>query len=163
LSQKIFTVQDEPSTWDDEDDAGLESVSEPDVDDPSEPGDGLDMDDSMTLHERPYTPPPLTSVDAGFRGMRITTPPVRHVPESEWLNEDIKDTPSPSTLSRKRLGSEEADPLTPKAFGSPANDVPAPAINIQPALRVGLESTDMGSWTRPEISEKEAPNGKSLV
>jgi hypothetical protein len=35
LPQKIFTVQDEPPSWDDEDDAGLESVSEPDNDDSS--------------------------------------------------------------------------------------------------------------------------------
>ena len=33
LPQKIFTVQDEPPTWDDDTDAGLESVSEPDLDD----------------------------------------------------------------------------------------------------------------------------------
>ncbi|WWD22424.1 hypothetical protein CI109_106915 [Kwoniella shandongensis] len=31
LPQKIFTVQDEPPTWDEDDDAGLESVSEPDL------------------------------------------------------------------------------------------------------------------------------------
>ena len=30
LPQKIFTVQDEPSSWDDDNQAGLESVSEPD-------------------------------------------------------------------------------------------------------------------------------------
>ena len=33
LPQKIFTVQDEPPAWDDDDEAGLESVSEPEMED----------------------------------------------------------------------------------------------------------------------------------
>ena len=33
LPEKIFTVHDEPPTWDENDDAGLESVSEPEIDD----------------------------------------------------------------------------------------------------------------------------------
>ena len=33
LPQKIFTVQEEPPSWGDDDETGLESVSEPDLDD----------------------------------------------------------------------------------------------------------------------------------
>lgn len=48
MPQKIFSVQDEPPSWDEDDEAGLESVSEPDLDEENEDpagdaeGDGED-------------------------------------------------------------------------------------------------------------------------
>ncbi|KAK4686864.1 cysteine protease ATG4, partial [Tremellales sp. Uapishka_1] len=43
LPQKIFTVADEPPTWDDDDETGLESVSEPDMDHEVPPSEEEDL------------------------------------------------------------------------------------------------------------------------
>ena len=67
LPQKIFTVQDEPPSWDDNDEAGLESVSEPDLDDlaAGEMSADDDMDDGNTTVDAiptSYTVPRLDAV-----------------------------------------------------------------------------------------------------
>lgn len=83
LPQKIFTVQDEPPTWDDDDETGLESVSEPDMDelndDMAETVIGNGDESAATL--RPMDIPRKQSEDR----------------DEEW-EEELKSTPSQGAL-----------------------------------------------------------------
>ena len=76
MPQKIFTIQDEPPTWDDDDDAGLESVSEPDpdVDDFAEslPSTRLsrDFDDEAEISGN-MSPVTVSAVDLPARAAKL--------------------------------------------------------------------------------------------
>jgi hypothetical protein len=135
LPQKIFTVQDEPPSWDDDDEAGLESVSEPDMDDLAGDmaetvlgvGDGGEMGDvsSVTL-----------------RGMDI--PRESSSKDEEW-EEELRSTPSQGGME-DWMGSRTRRP---------------PPVPLHREGRAG-EGMETESWVRPS-NEGEAPNGANVL
>lgn len=84
LPQKIFTVQDEPPTWDDDDETGLESVSEPDMDD-------LNDDMAETIIG--------VGDESGATLQPVDIPRKQSIEKDEEWEEELRSTPSQGGLS----------------------------------------------------------------
>ncbi|ORY23614.1 peptidase family C54-domain-containing protein [Naematelia encephala] len=121
LPQKIFTIQEEPPSWDDDDDAGLESVSEPEVDldldespagspevQPDDDDDEENLISANTTLEALNIPP--TPMSLSFQ--RTPVPTVELEEEEEWeTGLDRGSTPSSQPLMVERGSTPSGQPV----------------------------------------------------
>ena len=148
LPQKIFTVQDEPPSWDDDDDTGLESVSEPDMDGMNdldvEPDDDDELADSFAQ----------TKLDSG------------------GLGDVSAATIQPVDIAGKKLhASEDEEGWTEELASTPGQarsietweGVHTRHLSRPPPVPLGTDKGETESWIRPSLEVKAAPNGGNVL
>ncbi|KAK8845476.1 hypothetical protein IAR55_006189 [Kwoniella newhampshirensis] len=186
LPQKIFTVQDEPPSWDEDYDAGLESVSEPDLS-ASSSSHGGHNDNAMPTH-RDITVPPPDSL-AGYDEEDALISASTTVDALNIAGEVKK-------LGLEGEGEEDDDPwigttpasqrpvLAEQSSASPGGDISPSPISDEPVRNGEEQGVDMRSpqslqgkypaaplphrsrtesWVDPGRGGEEAPNGDSML
>jgi cysteine protease ATG4 len=141
LPQKIFSVQEEPPTWDDDDAAGLESVSEPDLSDE----DGVARPIPGGDEEELLADPELVTLD--------TRPTLRQAPrvsveEEEW------DAPSPIPILGGVIDRSATPNSIPVLVERPSMDMPKNAIPASPSLGRGQSGNGDGRALMDEGEDK---------
>jgi hypothetical protein len=138
MPKKIFTVQDEPPTWDDNDDPGMESVS-----DVSSGSHSKSTISRSTSHE--HVPPPQQQQEEQQETLQDEyTTITENAIEIENDSDRLAGMKEPAIIACKE--GEERVPRPPK---------PRPLQSLGP---VGTDS-----WIRPFKGGEAAPNGKSVV
>jgi hypothetical protein len=141
MPKKIFTVQDEPPTWDDNDDPGMESVS-----DVSSGSHSKSTISRSTSHEHVPPPPPQQEEQQETLQDEYTTITENAI-EIENDSARVGAMKEPAIIACKEgEGEAEKRPRPPK---------PRPLQSLGP---VGTDS-----WIRPFKGGEAAPNGKSVV
>ena len=165
---RIFTVQDEPPDWDEDDDADLESVSEPDIENPAEEDSDLAEDaDLLPPTSHPSIPPPV-DIETPFRNLGQE--------DDDWEAAD-------RSISLPERGSTPSS--QPVLVERPSMDMPSKAIPLPgppgdvrraqldgmredvgqgrpPSVAPSGGRTRTESWVKP-VNEGEAPNGDSVI
>lgn len=154
LPQKIFTVQDEPPSWDDDDDTGLESVSEPDMD---------DLDDEAVVDENELSGDfAQTALDDVGDVSATTIQPV-----------DI--AKKKTVRARQAWRAEEQDEGTgEEEWTEELAGTPGQGRSVEnwegvhsrrpPPVPLGREGRgETESWIRPSKEVKAAPNGGNVL
>jgi hypothetical protein len=136
MPKKIFTVQDEPPTWDDNDDPGMESVS-----DVSSGSHSKSTISRSTSHE--HVPPPPQQEEQQETLQDEYTTITENAIEIENDSARVGAMKEPAIIA---AAEEERKPRPPK---------PRPLQSLGP---VGTDS-----WIRPFKGGEAAPNGKSVV
>jgi cysteine protease ATG4 len=168
LPQKIFSIQDEPPIWDEDDDAGLESVSEPDVDELSdiEPPEeeeevvGAELAGSNSaVAAEPVDIPHLRSLKINTSD--ITSAKYGKPAENEEADWD-------ETIAERSDALSSQPVLVSRGFPDmPINAIPRPnssgwAHGGKPVVpELGRARERMESWVQPE-KEGQAPNGGAM-
>jgi hypothetical protein len=135
MPKKIFTVQDEPPTWDDNDDPGMESVS-----DVSSGSHSKSTISRSTSHEH--------------------VPPIREEEQQETLQDEyttITENAIEIENDSARVGAMKEPAIIAAAEEERKPRPPKP----RPLQSLGPVGTD--SWIRPFKGGEAAPNGKSVV
>lgn len=158
-------MQDEPPSWDADDDAGLESVSEPEIDDfggsNSPDADDEDLDDILVSAN---TTMDAIEVDPSTNGPFIPqAAPLRSTDDEEWVTKlerqslsstrpVLVETPSEPVLV-SRPSDEMVDQISKPVRGTAASLLHRPGAGEMERMRTE-------SWVRPE-KDGVAPNGAS--
>jgi hypothetical protein len=146
MPRKIFTVQDEPPTWDDNDDPGMESVSD------ASSGGRTNLSRS-TSHENAQEAETETE-------------------EQETLREVDEDEYTTTTLNAIEIESDAqrlaalkmpaiARALVTEEDGETVDMVKPRPPKPRPLQSMGPVGTD--SWIRPGTGGEAAPNGRSVI
>ena len=138
MPKKIFTVQDEPPTWDDNDDPGMESVS-----DVSSGSHSKSTISRSTSHEHVPPPPQQQQEEQQETLQDEYTTIAENAIEIENDSARVGAMKEPAIIA---AAEEERKPRPPK---------PRPLQSLGP---VGTDS-----WIRPFKGGEAAPNGKSVV
>ena len=143
MPKKIFTVQDEPPTWDDNDDPGMESVS-----DVSSGSHSKSTISRSTSHE--HVPPPQQQQEEQQETLQDEyTTITQNAIEIENDAGRLAATKEPAIIACKEGAGDEEGKQIPRP--------PKP----RPLQSLGPVGTD--SWIRPYKGGEAAPNGKSVV
>lgn len=143
MPKKIFTVQDEPPTWDDNDDPGMESVS-----DVSSGSHSKSTISRSTSHE--HVPPPQQQQEEQQETLQDEyTTITQNAIEIENDAGRLEATKEPAIIACKEGEGDEEGKQIPRP--------PKP----RPLQSLGPVGTD--SWIRPYKGGEAAPNGKSVV
>lgn len=151
MPYKIFTVQNEPPVWDDNDDAGLESVSEPDMSD----------DDRGTTGSSPITNRHEDEEEEEMLRDEFTTTTKNAI---EIETDQTRIAASKSTAI-SRAEDDDAAALkdnTKQGNGMSLESKPRPP-KPRPLQSMGPMGSDTQSWIRPVSSGQEAPNGGNVL
>jgi hypothetical protein len=157
MPRKIFTVQDEPPTWDDNDDPGMESVSDASSGGRDKDGEGdgdtisrSDTHDHITLPSPIPIPIPEreeTLQDEYTNDMKTKTN--ENAIEIENDSHRLEGIKQPAIQRAKHDMREETPTTRPRP--------PKP----RPLQSMGPVGTD--SWIRPVTGGEAAPNGRSVL
>jgi hypothetical protein len=140
MPKKIFTVQDEPPTWDDNDDPGMESVS-----DVSSGSHSKSTISRSTSHEHVPPQPPIQEEQQETLQDEYTT-----------ITEDAIEIENDSG----RLAAMKESAIVPSTADGEKRPIPRPP-KPRPLQSLGPVGTD--SWIRPVKGGEAAPNGRSVV
>lgn len=177
MPRKIFTVQDEPPTWDDNDDPGMESVS--DASSGREQERELDTKSihSVSTHGTPIASPIPIPIPE-FNEDQNQAQGLETLRDEDGEDGDDFDTSFNDTITRKRTEKNakeiEANSGKLAAAKQPAiaraeteaegqkeeTQNPRPP-KPRPLQSMGPVGTD--SWIRPGVSGEAAPNGRSVI
>jgi hypothetical protein len=158
MPRKIFTVQDEPPTWDDNDDPGMESVSDASSGGRDKDTDGDTISRSDT-HDHITLPSPIpipipqreeTLQDEYTNDMKTKTKTNENAIEIENESRRLENIKQPA-IQRAEHGMREDTTTTTR----PRPPKPRPLQSMGP---VGTDS-----WIRPVTGGEAAPNGRSVL
>lgn len=155
MPRKIFTVQDEPPTWDDNDDPGMESVSDASSGGRDKDGDTISRSDS---HDTVPLPSPIP----------IPIPDPEELLQDEYTNESTKMNESAIEIENdsRRLEAikipamQQAEKDMEGTRATTTTTIPRPP-KPRPLQSMGPVVTD--SWIRPVTGGEAAPNGRSVL
>lgn len=154
MPRKIFTVQDEPPTWDDNDDPGMESVSDASSGGRDKDGDTISRSDS---HDTVPLPSPIP----------IPIPEREELLQDEYTNESTKMNENAIEIERdsrrleamKQSAIQQAEKEM-EGTTTTTTSIPRPP-KPRPLQSMGPVGTD--SWIRPVTGGEAAPNGRSVL
>lgn len=154
MPRKIFTVQDEPPTWDDNDDPGMESVSDASSGGRDKDGDTISRSDS---HDTVPLPSPIP----------IPIPEREELLQDEYTNESTKMNENAIEIEKeyRRLEAMKIPAIQQaekemEGTTTTTTTIPRPP-KPRPLQSMGPVGTD--SWIRPVTGGEAAPNGRSVL
>jgi len=154
MPKKIFTVQDEPPTWDDNDDPGMESVSDVSSGSVSESKSKTTIS-RTTSHE--HVPPPEEAIQGEQETLQdeYTTTTLNAI-------EIENDAGRVASMKESAILSAESDMgLNGRDNGKEEMGIKPRPPKPRPLQSLGPVGTD--SWIRPVKGGEAAPNGRSVV
>lgn len=176
MPQKIFSVENEPPSWEDDDAAGLESVSEPEISDEEEDSREAvpTFDDAELIADKEV----LNSIASDRVGLSIDSPEVINGeagPSSRFGDHGVVDRATTLNSIITTVEQPNADmpqnaiPRTPKladessgaAINAPVDadsngagtTKSAHAVRPAPGVLRGVERQRTDSWIKPDRSE----------
>jgi hypothetical protein len=181
MPRKIFTVQDEPPTWDDNDDPGMESVSDASSGREQERELETKSIHSVSTHGTPIASPIPIPIPE-FNEDQNQAQGLETLRDEDGEDGDDFDTSFNDTITRKRT-EKNAKEIEANSGKLAATKQPAIAwaeaeaegqmghrqVETQkprppkprPLQSMGPVGTD--SWIRPGVSGEAAPNGRSVI